>query len=111
VRDSDTVGRVGGDEFVVLLHNIEAPHDALLVAEKIRAALCQPFELAGQPVQVSPSIGVALFPEHGTDHEQLIRSADAAMYEAKKDGGNQFKMAAAAAPANRADGLRPDGSE
>ncbi|MBC7860221.1 MAG: diguanylate cyclase [Burkholderiaceae bacterium] len=106
VRDSDTVGRVGGDEFLVLLHNIEAPHDALLVAEKIRVALCQPFALAGQPVQVSPSIGVALFPEHGADHEQLIRSADAAMYEAKKEGGNQFRMAAAPAVAQPAEPAR-----
>ena len=59
VRESDTVGRIGGDEFLVLLNGIDPPQQALAVAEKIRAALDQPFELAGQPVRVSPSIGVA----------------------------------------------------
>lgn len=94
VRESDTVGRVGGDEFLVLLQHIDAQQDALVVAEKIRIALSEPFDLAGQPVHVSPSIGIAMFPRHGSDHEQLIRSADAAMYEAKKDGGNRFRVAA-----------------
>jgi diguanylate cyclase (GGDEF)-like protein/PAS domain S-box-containing protein len=88
VRESDTVGRIGGDEFLVLLNGIDPPEQALAVAEKIRAALDQPFELAGQQVRVSPSIGVAFYPGPGRDYKQLIRYADEAMYDAKKKGGN-----------------------
>lgn len=92
VRESDTVGRVGGDEFLVLLNGIPLPEHALLVAEKIRAALARPFDLACHQVQVFPSIGVALYPDHGSDYKQLIRHADEAMYEAKKDGGNRYRI-------------------
>jgi len=94
VRESDTVGRIGGDEFLVLLNGIPLPEHALLVAEKIRAALDRPFDLAGHHVHVSPSIGVALYPDHGDDYKQLIRYADEAMYGAKKQGGNRFQLTA-----------------
>jgi diguanylate cyclase (GGDEF)-like protein/PAS domain S-box-containing protein len=93
VRESDTVGRMGGDEFVVLLGGIHSPEQVSLVAEKIRLALCQPFDLAGRPLAISPSIGIAHHPEHGDDGEQLIRRADEAMYAAKQSGGNRFKVA------------------
>jgi len=92
VRNSDTVGRVGGDEFMVLLNGITLPEQALSVAEKIRVALGHPFDLAGHQVHISPSIGVALYPEHGDDYKQLIRYADEAMYAAKKRGGNRFQI-------------------
>ncbi|MDP1928016.1 MAG: diguanylate cyclase [Thiobacillus sp.] len=92
VRDSDTVGRVGGDEFLVLLNGIPLQKHAVSIAEKIRAALDEPFDLAGHLVHVSPSIGIALYPEHGDDYRQLIHSADAAMYAAKKRGGNRSGM-------------------
>ncbi|WP_237763388.1 diguanylate cyclase domain-containing protein [Thiobacillus denitrificans] len=92
VRNSDTVGRVGGDEFLVLLNGITLPEQALSIAEKIRVALGHPFELAGHKVHISPSIGVALYPEHGDDYKQLIRYADEAMYAAKKSGGNRVQV-------------------
>ena len=92
VRESDTVGRIGGDEFLVLLNGVPQAEQALLVAEKIRAALDRPFDLAGHRVHVSPSIGVALYPDHGDDYKQLIRYADEAMYDAKKNGGNCFQI-------------------
>lgn len=92
VRESDTVGRVGGDEFLVLLHGIPQPEQALLVAEKIRATLARPFDLAGHRVQVFPSIGIALYPDHSDDYKQLIRYADEAMYDAKKRGGNRYQI-------------------
>ncbi len=94
VRDSDTVGRVGGDEFLVLLNGIPLREHALSIAEKIRVALGQPFDLAGHPVQISPSIGVALYPEHSDDYKHLIRYADEAMYDAKKNGGNRSRISA-----------------
>ena len=89
VRDSDTVGRIGGDEFTVLLGAIRTPEDAARVAEHIRAAIREPVMLPGHSAQVSPSIGIAVYPDHGTDSNQLARNADAAMYAAKHGGGNR----------------------
>jgi diguanylate cyclase (GGDEF)-like protein/PAS domain S-box-containing protein len=92
VRESDTVARLGGDEFVVLLPVIEAPEDAVLVAEKIRLALNQPFELVGQSLSISSSTGIAIYPEHGTEETQLVKNADIAMYHAKEAGRNNVKV-------------------
>jgi diguanylate cyclase (GGDEF)-like protein/PAS domain S-box-containing protein len=92
LRESDTVARIGGDEFIVLLPMIETEQDALRVAEKIRHSLNQPFDLAEQKLEISSSIGISIYPEHGTDDKQLIHSADAAMYFAKKFGRNTSKI-------------------
>ncbi|OOG38113.1 diguanylate cyclase [Rhodanobacter sp. C05] len=92
VREVDTVGRMGGDEFVVLLDNIGQPEHASIVAEKIRTALNQPFELPDHCLHISTSIGIAVYPEHGGDSKQLMRFADDAMYNAKKHGGNRLMM-------------------
>jgi len=92
VRESDTIGRIGGDEFVVLLNSIKLPEHASVIAEKIRVSLGQPFELAGQHVDISASLGIAVYPEHGDEKKLLIRHADSAMYRAKKMGGNRFLM-------------------
>ncbi len=88
VRASDTLARLGGDEFVVLLPAIETAQAALPVAEKIRAALNQPFELAGNMLNISSSIGIVLYPEHGEDATELLKNADLAMYRAKESGRN-----------------------
>ncbi len=92
VRDADTAGRIGGDEFVILLGAIELERDALVVAEKLRAALAMPFELDGSTQQISASIGVALYPQHGDSEHALALAADAAMYRAKAAGGNQVRI-------------------
>lgn len=92
MRESDTVARVGGDEFIVLLPTIEVDIDAMVVAEKICHALGQPFELDGHHLNISCSIGVAIYPEHGSDEEQLVKHADVAMYHAKQSGRNNVKM-------------------
>lgn len=84
VRASDTVGRLGGDEFIVLLDTIRQPGDAFGVAEKVGASLSQPYELSVATLALSPSIGVAIYPENGDDSDTLIRYADSAMYRAKK---------------------------
>lgn len=88
VREADTVGRLGGDEFVVLLTYIETDRDALLVAEKMCNALGRSFEVDDRSLDISASIGVAIYPEHGDDELSLFRSADAAMYIAKEKGGD-----------------------
>jgi len=92
MRGSDTAARTGGDEFIVLLPVIETEQDAAMVAEKICHALDQPFELAGHRLNISCSIGVAVYPEHGNDEEQLIKHADIAMYYAKQSGRNNVKI-------------------
>jgi diguanylate cyclase (GGDEF)-like protein/PAS domain S-box-containing protein len=84
VRETDTVARIGGDEFVVLLHSIHASEDAGRVSEKILQVLAQPLRLDGHNLNINISIGVAHFPEHGTEEQQLLRHADEAMYTAKR---------------------------
>ena len=84
VRETDTVARIGGDEFVVLLHSVHAADDADSVAEKIRQVLVQPLRLDGHNLSIEPSIGVARYPEHGREEQQLFRHADQAMYAAKR---------------------------
>lgn len=96
VRTSDTPGRIGGDEFIILLRNLHHPEDALQVAEKIRAMLDEPFAIEGHSISISGSIGIAIYPDHGTDAIQLSRNADAAMYRTKASGRNGITLAAAA---------------
>jgi len=83
MRGSDTVGRMGGDEFTVLLTNIHGPDSVDLVADKVRAAISAPYDLDGRTLTISASIGTAVYPEHGGDRDQLFRHADASMYAAK----------------------------
>ena len=90
VREVDTVARFAGDEFVVLLEDFQQADHATAVAEKIRHALNQPFVLCGQAQYVSPSIGIALYPEHAADEHELLQLADQAMYRAKQTGGNRL---------------------
>lgn len=92
VRESDTVSRIGGDEFVILLPRIEVEQNAIQVAEKILYALVQPFELAGHTIHISSSIGVAVYPQHGGDEKLLTKNADTAMYYAKNGGRNNVKL-------------------
>ena len=92
LRESDTAARIGGDEFVVLLPAIESQKDASRVGEKILLALNKPFVLAGHTLEISGSIGVAVYPEHGKVDKMLVKSADIAMYHAKKNGRNNVKM-------------------
>ena len=86
LRASDTLARIGGDEFVVLLPRIAAAPDARRVAEEILAALNRPFELEAATVHISGSLGVAVYPDSGLDAEALLRRADEAMYDAKLGG-------------------------
>jgi diguanylate cyclase (GGDEF)-like protein/PAS domain S-box-containing protein len=92
VRESDTVARIGGDEFIVLLRTIDEVRDALNVAEKICAAMRQPFNVEDFHLNISCSIGVALYPEHGDDGIELSKNADIAMYQAKEHGRDGVQL-------------------
>ncbi|MDD2500085.1 MAG: diguanylate cyclase [Geobacter sp.] len=93
VRESDTVARIGGDEFAVLLQSITTWQDARNVAEKIRTALNRPFITpAGVTLTISCSIGVALYPDNGNNQRDLLHAADEAMYRAKKGGRNAVEL-------------------
>ncbi|EYB67541.1 diguanylate cyclase/phosphodiesterase [Deinococcus phoenicis] len=88
VRRDDLVGRLGGDEFTVLLNHLQEAADAQAVGRKLLEELARPFEVRGQPVTVTASIGVAVAPQDGTDVATLQRHADQAMYRAKHSGKN-----------------------
>jgi diguanylate cyclase (GGDEF)-like protein len=90
VRDCDTASRYGGDEFVILLTEIWGEENAALVADKVLEAIRQPIQIGAESVQISTSIGIAIFPDHGKDADTLIEKADQAMYIAKQKDSGQF---------------------
>jgi len=92
LRKSDSVGRIGGDEFVVLLPAVNTEESALEVAEKIRHALNLPFEIEGATINISSSTGVAVYPNHAEEAQLLIKRADIAMYSAKAQGKNCVRV-------------------
>jgi diguanylate cyclase (GGDEF)-like protein/PAS domain S-box-containing protein len=92
LRGVDVVSRHGGDEFLVVLPDLEGEQGPVPVAEKLLAAISEPMELEGQAISVSPSIGIALFPRDGTTAEALIKNADAAMYLAKERGRSNYQF-------------------
>ena len=89
---SDTAARLGGDEFVVLIDEFVDPLELQAVAERVLAAAAQPFPLAGPEGEVSASIGISVYPIDGTDIESLTKSADSAMYRAKRAGKNTYRF-------------------
>ncbi|WP_348944809.1 PAS domain S-box protein [Chitinibacter sp. FCG-7] len=92
VRESDTVARIGGDEFVVILPAVQSVQDVQQVGEKLRLALVNPFLIDEHRLNISASIGGAIYPEHGEDEEHLMQHADHAMYIAKKAGRNRVHI-------------------
>jgi len=92
VRQSDTVSRQGGDEFVLLLPHIEHAEDAALSAQKLLAALVPPHRIDRHDLHISVSIGISIYPADGQDAETLIKNADTAMYHAKENGRNNYKF-------------------
>ncbi|MEI8186407.1 MAG: GAF domain-containing protein [Chlorobiaceae bacterium] len=91
-RSGESLARLGGDEYVVLLPQIAALPDAIAIADKIRQAMLQPFDIEGHTINITCSIGIALCPEHGEDEQTLMKHADAAMYQAKNEGRNRITV-------------------
>jgi diguanylate cyclase (GGDEF)-like protein len=92
LRREDTLARLGGDEFVLLWDGLKAAQDAALVAQRVQAILARPFTLEGRALNVTASIGVAIYPEDGRDFSELLKNADTALYDAKDGGRNGFRF-------------------
>lgn len=92
VRESDTIARMGGDEFLAILSEVGNPNNVAHVAQKFIETLSRPFELEGQDVFTSASVGITMYPTDSEDMHMLVRNADTAMYHAKAQGKNNFKF-------------------
>ena len=99
VREEDTVARLGGDEFVIALWESSHVDAVARLAEKVVEAVSQPYRIQGNDVRITVSIGVGMYPAHGEAVETLMKSADLALYEAKRAGKNDYRIAAQRAPA------------
>ena len=94
IRASDTVARIGGDEFVIILHELDEINDAHLVAQKLLNVVATDLVLSpSEKCRVGVSIGISIYPEHGTDMDTLLMAADLAMYASKKNGANRYAFA------------------
>ena len=92
IREVDAVARFGGDEFVLLLNNVKNEKNTALVADKIMAALSEPFIIDGETCKIGASIGISIFPDDDVDMDSLISQADTAMYTAKNGGKNNYRF-------------------
>ncbi|QGU33054.1 sensor domain-containing diguanylate cyclase [Thermochromatium tepidum] len=91
-REDDTIARLGGDEFIVILNHIRRDPDVAVIARKILKLFETPFKVLGHDIFLGASIGISLYPEHGTTVDELVQHADNAMYRAKANGGNGFQF-------------------
>jgi diguanylate cyclase (GGDEF)-like protein/PAS domain S-box-containing protein len=96
IRGSDTVSRIGGDEFNILLSDITSVDDASVIPRKILAAFQKPYTIAGHEIRVTTSIGISIYPDDSEDLGTLLKHADIAMYHAKEHGGNIYQFYSAA---------------
>ncbi|MBL6961494.1 MAG: EAL domain-containing protein [Anaerolineales bacterium] len=92
IRNSDTAGRISGDEFLVLLENIENSENAAAISQKILDAISRPITSNGPEIMITASIGITIFPEDGKTNVELMQNADIAMYYAKSEGKNSFSF-------------------
>jgi diguanylate cyclase (GGDEF)-like protein len=92
VREEDTVARLGGDEFIMALWHVSGTDDAAKVALKVIEAVSQPYGIEGHTVSVTTSAGIGIYPVHGEDADTLMKSADLALYEAKRAGKNAYRI-------------------
>jgi two-component system cell cycle response regulator len=92
VREEDTVARLGGDEFIMGLWHLSNADDAASVASKVIDVVSQPYDIEGHTVSITASAGIGIYPLHGEDADTLMRSADEALYEAKRAGKNGYRV-------------------
>ena len=92
MREEDTVARLGGDEFVIALWHVANAGDVVTVASKVVEIISEPYCIEACNVRVTTSVGVGVYPAHGADADTLMKSADAALYTAKRAGKNAFRI-------------------
>jgi len=92
VRQEDAVARFGGDEFLIMLLDLNHPEDIIPVIKKLLERLAEPYVIEGQDLHLTGSLGVSVYPEHGSEANILISHADEALYAAKRSGKNQFRF-------------------
>ncbi|MBI3712938.1 MAG: EAL domain-containing protein [Burkholderiales bacterium] len=92
LSESDTIARVGGDEFMLLLDRYKSPRELTEVADRLLRSAATPFEINGQELQISASIGIAVFPDDGLDSQVLMKNSEIAMYRAKHNGKNNYQF-------------------
>ena len=93
VRKVDTVARIGGDEFIIVLTVIKQKSDAAIVAQNAIDSLSKPFDIGQNSISIGASVGIAIYPDDGTVSDELLRCADEAMYAIKQSGKNSFGFA------------------
>jgi two-component system, cell cycle response regulator len=92
VREVDTVARMGGDEFTIILEGVSSEQNILVVAKRITESIAEPFELKGHHISIGISIGITIYPHDDHPIDELLKHADTAMYRAKQQGGNAFHL-------------------
>ena len=105
LREGDTIARMGGDEFTVLLADLKSPDDAATIAQKLLETIAHPLSVEGHELYVTTSIGIALFPNDGDSAEALLKNADSAMYRAKDAGRNSYQLCTSAMNSRAAERL------
>lgn len=103
LRDTDTLARLGGDEFVLMLEGLKRPEDAVRVAEAVQHGFALPFQYADRKLFLSASIGISCYPRDGTDFDTLMKCADAAMYQCKRDGDRWYRFFSSESAADAAE--------
>jgi diguanylate cyclase (GGDEF)-like protein len=92
IRESDIVARMGGDEFTIILDDVNSVDDTAMVAEKILEAMSVPFVLEGNKISITASIGISVYPNDSSDKDALMKNSDTAMYMAKEKGKNNYRF-------------------
>lgn len=92
IREKDSVARIGGDEFMIILDQLSSLNDLSYIPDKILKSFSEPFNINNKEIPITCSVGIAIYPQHGSNIETLLKNADIAMYQVKENGRNNYKF-------------------